>query len=66
MYRDVQNLTYEQLQKYVLKTMENFITKGIDQESKSLGVFYVLCALTLVSPQAAQSMPWLYQSVQHM
>lgn len=66
MYRDAQNLTFQQLQKYVLRTMENFITKGINQESQGLGVFYVLSALTLVSSDAAQSMPWLYQSVQHM
>ena len=66
MYRDAQNLTYEQLQKYVLRTIENFITTGINQETRSLGTFYVLCALTLVSQEAAQSMPWLYESVQHM
>lgn len=66
MYHEAQNLTFEQLQKYVLRTMENFITKGINHESRGLGVFYVLCALTLVSPDAAESMPWLFQSVQHM
>lgn len=66
MYRDAQNLTFEQLQKYVLWTMENFITKGRNHESRSLGVYYVLCALTLVSQEAAQSLPWLYESVQHM
>lgn len=66
LYSQAQHLTFEQLQKYVLRTIDNFITSGVNVESRSLGVFYVLCALTLVSPQAAQSMPWLYQSVQHM
>lgn len=38
-------------------------TSGITNEDKALGVFYVLSALTLSSPEAAQAMPWLYQSV---
>jgi hypothetical protein len=46
-----------------LSVMEQFITKGINDESKKIGAMYVLSALTLVSPQAAQSLPWLYESV---
>jgi hypothetical protein len=38
-------------------------TSGITNEDKSLGVLYVLTALTLSSSEAAQAMPWLYQSV---
>ena len=39
------------------------IPSGIDQDSRSLGALYVLTALTLVSPNAADAMPWLYNSV---
>ena len=61
----IRDLSNENIKQFALKIIENLITKGINHESKSLGVFYVLCALTLVSHEAAQSMPWLYQSVQH-
>ena len=51
------------IQKYILKILENLIILGVDQDSKSLGAYYVLGALTLVNPQAASALPWLYQSV---
>ena len=43
--------------------MENLLSKGINKDSKALGAFYILAALTLVSPSAAMALPWLYQSV---
>ena len=43
--------------------MENLISKGINTDSKSLGAFYILSALTLVSHSAAVALPWLYESV---
>jgi hypothetical protein len=43
--------------------MEQFILRGINTQSKVLGCNYVLCALTLVSPAAAEALPWLYYSV---
>jgi hypothetical protein len=43
--------------------MEQFILRGINTQSKVLGCNYVLCALTLVSPAAADALPWLYYSV---
>lgn len=33
--------------------------------NQSLGAYYILCALTLVSHSAANALPWLYQSVAH-
>ena len=39
------------------------VYSGIDQDSRGLGALYVLTALTLVSPGAADAMPWLYNSV---
>ena len=45
------------------KTIDNFINKGINEDTCSLGAMYVLSALTLVSESAAIALPWLYQSV---
>lgn len=43
--------------------IDQFVKNGIDRESRILGANYVLCALTLVSTEAAGALPWLYQSV---
>jgi hypothetical protein len=50
------------VKKHILEVLEKFVNTGIDRDSKSLGCYYVLGALTLVNPNAALSMPWLYQS----
>jgi hypothetical protein len=46
--------------------LEKMVTTGINHDSKSLGAFYVLAALTLVSVDAANGIPWLYQSVNYL
>jgi hypothetical protein len=46
-----------------LRLMERLVRDGINVDSRSLGANYVLCALTLVSPAAANALPWLFQSV---
>jgi hypothetical protein len=51
------------LKKSILNVINKFVDSGIDNEAKSLGAIYVLTALTLVSNDAAVSIPWLYQSV---
>ena len=38
-------------------------TGQITQQFKTLGSYYVLTALTLVSQEASTALPWLYQSV---
>ena len=53
---------YDVLIKQILEIIEIFITRGVDQHSRSLGIFYVLGTLTTVSPTAANSLPWLYES----
>lgn len=58
------NINYIRYQ--LLEIMNNLITKGINDENKSLGAFYVLASLTLVNRDAANSMPWLYESVSHL
>lgn len=51
------------IQKAVVEVMERITNYGIDADSKSLGGYYVLGALTLVSEDAALAVPWLYQSM---
>jgi len=51
------------LKKIISSVLEEFVTSGINTESRSLGAIYVLTALTLVSHEAATAMPWLYHSV---
>lgn len=51
------------LKSIILNLIEQFIKNGIDQDSRVLGANYVLCALTLVSTEAALALPWLYESV---
>jgi hypothetical protein len=52
----------DKLKKYIIEIMEKLVNSGIDQDSKSLGAYYVLGALTIVNENAATSLPWLFQS----
>ena len=45
--------------------INKFVTKGCDKQHKCLGAYYILGALTLVSYNAAQSLPWLYETFQY-
>ena len=47
----------------ILNILENFVNLGLNNDSKSLGCYYVLSALTLVNEDAAIALPWLYDSV---
>ena len=53
------------LKKVVLEILEKLVNLGVDKDSKSLGAYYVLGALTLVNENAALSLPWLFQSVSY-
>jgi len=55
----------ENIKKSILTTLECLVNSGIDTDSKTLGAYYVLGALTIVSHEAALSLPWLFQSVSH-
>ena len=59
------SVSINQLKYSILKVIECLVNTGVSNESKSLGAFYVLAALTLVNTDAAESLPWLYQSVMH-
>lgn len=57
------NQNIDEVRKYNLEILEKFVNTGIDRDNKCLGAYYVLGALTLVSEDAATSLPWLYQAV---
>ena len=46
-----------------LSVIDRLIRSGVTEDDRKLGAFYVLSALTLVSPGARNALPWLYQSV---
>ena len=60
---NINNLNLFSLQKTTLFVIEQFITKGINRDMCSLGINFVLCAFTLVNQNAANALPWLYESV---
>lgn len=49
----------------ILEYLEKLVNSGVDQDSKSLGAYYILGALTLVSVSASTTLPWLFQSVNY-
>ena len=59
---DLNSLSLKELQNSVLGVFEEFVFKGNSRDLQYLGASYVLGALTLVNENAANSMPWLYQS----
>ena len=60
-----QETNVQSIQRIILPILEKFVNSGIDKDSKSLGAYYVLGALTLVNENAATSLPWLFQSVSY-
>ena len=60
---DLPELSLREIQNSILIVMEAMVKSGINQHSCYLGSTYVLCALTLVNDDAAEALPWLYESV---
>jgi len=56
----------DNVRKTTIAILEKMVNSGVDNDSRSLGAYYVLGALTLVSENAATSLPWLFQSVAHI
>jgi hypothetical protein len=50
------------VKKIILEVLEKLVNSGADSDSKALGAYYVLGALTIVNETAATSLPWLFQS----
>jgi hypothetical protein len=59
----LQTCSIEFLKMMSLTVMEKLVTSGVTSSMRSLGAMYVLCGLTLVNLDAANSLPWLYESV---
>lgn len=57
------NINKEQLKQLICEIISRLINTAVSSDNQSLGAYYVLTALTLVSPDAAEAMPWLYYSV---
>jgi hypothetical protein len=57
------HISTDNLKNYCALIINQLINSSSERENQSLGAIYVLSALTLVNPSAAESMPWLYQSV---
>ena len=60
------DVDYIDIQLYTLNIYEKMVTTGINNDSKSLGAYYILGALTLVNNNAATAMPWLYESMRYI
>ena len=58
-----QNVTCVRLREIILIILEKFVYESFNLENKGLRVMYILTALTSVSHNAANSMPWLYESL---
>ena len=57
------NTSLYELRKIAVGVSENLVYYGIHNDDKNLGAYYVLSALTLQNSEAANALPWLYQSV---
>ena len=60
-----QSQSEEYVKKQAVRIIELMVKSGHTEENRSLGAFYVLSALTLVSDPARIALPWLFQSVAH-
>lgn len=54
------------IKRSTLIIIDRFINSGINKDSQYLGASFVLSALTLVNKNAADALPWLFQSVAHI
>lgn len=64
-FSEIEN--YNNIYKIVLYIIERLICTGNRViENQKMGALYVLSALTLVNQDAANSLPWLYESVAHI
>jgi len=57
------NVPIDTLKNICAIVIDKLINTSSERENQCLGAIYVLSALTLVNPNAAESMPWLYHSV---
>ena len=55
-------VSLEQIQTACVNASEILVYTGLDVEQRKLGAIYVLSALTVVSMEARNTMPWLYEA----
>ena len=60
---DLQLTTIPILRDIAVDIITKLVSNGVNHDSRYLGANLVLCALTLVNPDAANALPWLYESV---
>ena len=56
------NFSILEIHKHFITIFNNLLTKAVDSNYQSLGAYYILGALTIVNSDAANSLPWLYES----
>ena len=61
--QQINSLTKAEFQIKLLSIFSKLLTSGIEHQSRALGAFYILGAITLVSQSAAIALPWLFESV---
>ena len=57
-----QEQSEEELRTKILSVMEEMVYYGIDSDSKNLGAYYILGALTITNRNAANALPWLFET----
>ena len=56
-------INMDRIRSIVIDVLEKFVNSGIDKDSKTLGAYYVLGSMTLVSEEEAIALPWLFHTV---
>lgn len=57
------DISEERIKDACLRVFENLVFAGIDDDHRRIGSFHALTALTVVSLEAREAMPWLYDSI---
>jgi len=56
-------LTDPEIRTICVSVIERMVRRGVTREDQCLGAFYVLATLTIVSQDARNALPWLYEAV---
>jgi hypothetical protein len=56
-------LTDPEIRTICVSVIERMVRRGVSREDQCLGAFYVLATLTIVSQDARNALPWLYEAV---
>uniref|UniRef100_A0A6C0HS32 Uncharacterized protein n=1 Tax=viral metagenome TaxID=1070528 RepID=A0A6C0HS32_9ZZZZ len=58
----LQDNTERELKEKILRIMEDFVYYGTSTDNKNLGAYYILGALTITNRNAANALPWLFET----